>query len=1151
MNLLPKSLTLRVMLSFALASSLAGQAGAIEYGTVTLRQRPAAVDDGLAPMRTYSAADEARLASKRPQSRDAYLARHMSSYGAIAAGVVSRPVSDSGAMFAPASAPTSVYFVPSQMYPIGSTDVIVHGVGDTFTQSETAIAASPNGMVLIAGYNDGRGVSVTPLSASGISRSTNGGVTWDELPIGPGGLGVLPSVTNGSLFGDPDVKWSPGLNSGSGGFVYSSIYVRPVDGRQGVSISTSDATGATWSNPKEVTPSFISGDSGDKPLIDVNQSTGRILAAWTNFTASSSQILSTFSDDGGNTWSTAVAIATLPAASGSVQGAVPRFGPGVSNATAKAYVIFKQLTSTEAHSIMFSQSADGGATWSVPIATAATTFPAPDEVQGVDRTEVNPSMAVNLANGDIYIVYSRNNSVGTGDVAFQAALGGGSFSAPVLINADPGNDRTQFFPSVAVDQTSGAIHVFYYDMGSRTTGDILEVSYSRSTDRGVTFTSPTPLNDRPMHAGYGNDTNQPNLGDYNQGIAYNNVLHSLWGGTDKKPLFSDGQPAGALFGPDTYYDARAVAAAVLSVRAGVPELAEPACVSGTNGNIDPGETIDLAIPLENFAGNAVASATTLTGIAATLSSLTPGVSVVLADAAYPDLAPLATGTNSTPFEIVIDPSFVPGTDIELSLRVIAGGAAIDLPLTLASGSPATPTALINENFDGVTPPALPVGWSSIRGGTTSASSPLWVTNSTFTGSNAAFIGDLGSFRWIRLLSPVVVVPTPVAGAQSYVDVDFDLTYNLEDEPTTQVLAYDGLTLRITDQTVGQTVRSVLAEAFATEIKTGANDHFPKHLPRNNSTAYLDDNSVWSGYSNGTQHIHMRFPGQGMTGRSIQLRFEYTEDGGGKCSAAAPPAATCGAVVDNVVVNFVPLTSGACVLQPHGIGSAQPAIVNQGASTLLTVAVTPAQSPTSTNLAVQADLSGIGGSATQSFYDDGTHGDVTANDNIFTYSANVPVSVAPGPGIILPVSIGDGQARSATTQIGLSLTDIIFQTGLEGPVYSSANCLAVQNSLNIFWEAVRGSHAGCTGVEYTDGNPVQAAANGSFTMNGTSASNLACITPAKYQLAVSANKQTLSGADTLDVLPMTLTLSSDGACFVGHRISGGDDYVATIWNFAGP
>ena len=928
-------------LAVALTMFLAVSAGANEYGKVTLKQQPAHVDDGLSSMPVYSPADAARRVSKQPKTREEFLARHMSSMGAVAAGVRPRyaDAEDAAAVYAPG---TSSPFVPlSPLSAIGGTDTIVHSMSAAGVQSETAIAANPGGTVLIAGYNDLRGLSVSPFSVSGIARSADGGATWSEVPVGPGGLGVLPSVTNGSVYGDPDVKWNPALNSGSGGFVYSSVYVRPGDGLQGMCIYTSDALGQNWNGPKQVTPTFTSGHAADKELIDVNQTTGRILMSWTDFGSTTDQIRTTFSDDGGTTWSTSFLIASAPSGA-EVQGSVPRFNPGTTNANSIAYVIYKAAAaSTEAHSIMGSRSTDGGATWSPPVTITPTTFAAPDQIQGVDRSETNPSMAVNYSNGDVYIVYASNNTKGTGDVAFVRELAGPLVtSAPKLINADPGNDRTQFFPSVAVDQGTGAVHVFYYDMGSRASGDVVEVSYSRSDDGGTTFTRPTPLNDRPMHAGYGNDTSQPNLGDYNQAVAYAGALHSLWGGTDKKPLFSDGQPALSLFGPDTYYDARLTSTNVLAVRAGVPLVTEPGCASG-NGYIDPGETIDLAIPVENFTGNPNASATTFTGITATLSAATPGVSVLVADAMYPDLVPLATGTNFLPFELAIDPGFVPGTDIDLVLAVSSGGASIDLPLTLATGTPGTATALISENFSVGAP--LPAGWSSARGGTTSTGS--WATSQALTpGNSAAYVAESAGYKWLRLFSPIVVVPTPAAGVQSHVDVDFDITYNLEDEPTNDVQAYDGVTLRITDQTAGQTLRSVLAEAFATQITTETIDHFPKHLVRDNNTAYLEDMSVWSGNSNGTRHVQMRFPGEGMTGRSIQLRFEYAQDGSGICASG-----TCGAAIDNVVVNFVPATSDTCIKAASVAltSSANPSVSGQGVTLTANVAAVAAGAGTPT------------------------------------------------------------------------------------------------------------------------------------------------------------------------------------------------------------
>ena len=65
--------------------------------------------------------------------------------------------------------------------------------------------------------------------------------------------------------------------------------------------------------------------------------------------------------------------------------------------------------------------------------------------------------------------------------------------------------------------------------------------------------------------------------------------------------------------------------------------------------------------------------------------------------------------------------------------------------------------------------------------------------------------------------------------------------------------------------------------------------------------------------------------------------------------------------------------------------ATPASAYTGTETLLTVSVTPATQPASTGIQVTADLSNAGGSNSQPLYDDGTHGDVTAGDNIFSYT----------------------------------------------------------------------------------------------------------------------------------------------------------------------
>jgi endonuclease G len=87
--------------------------------------------------------------------------------------------------------------------------------------------------------------------------------------------------------------------------------------------------------------------------------------------------------------------------------------------------------------------------------------------------------------------------------------------------------------------------------------------------------------------------------------------------------------------------------------------------------------------------------------------------------------------------------------------------------------------------------------------------------------------------------------------------------------------------------------------------------------------------------------------------------------------------------------------------------------------LLTVTVSPATNPASTGITVAGDLSTIGGSSTQTFFDDGTNGDSTAGDNTFSYLAAVPANASSG-GRSLTVSVTDAQARTASTAIVLTV-----------------------------------------------------------------------------------------------------------------------------------
>ncbi len=105
--------------------------------------------------------------------------------------------------------------------------------------------------------------------------------------------------------------------------------------------------------------------------------------------------------------------------------------------------------------------------------------------------------------------------------------------------------------------------------------------------------------------------------------------------------------------------------------------------------------------------------------------------------------------------------------------------------------------------------------------------------------------------------------------------------------------------------------------------------------------------------------------------------------------------------------------------PSGSGSATPSTVSPGDSTLLTVSVTPGTNPTSTGLAVTGNLTSIGGSSTQQFFDNGTNGDATSGDNIFSFSTTVAPGTTNGAKS-LPVTITDAQARTGNTSISLTV-----------------------------------------------------------------------------------------------------------------------------------
>ena len=117
--------------------------------------------------------------------------------------------------------------------------------------------------------------------------------------------------------------------------------------------------------------------------------------------------------------------------------------------------------------------------------------------------------------------------------------------------------------------------------------------------------------------------------------------------------------------------------------------------------------------------------------------------------------------------------------------------------------------------------------------------------------------------------------------------------------------------------------------------------------------------------------------------------------------------------------------------PSGVGAADPSAVQPGGATLLTVTVTPGANPPSTGITVSANLASIGGSPTQPFFDDGTNGDVTAGDNVFSYQATVSAGTSTG-NKTLAFSIADAQTRTGSGSISLSVFLALAIHDIQGP-----------------------------------------------------------------------------------------------------------------------
>jgi len=260
--------------------------------------------------------------------------------------------------------------------------------------------------------------------------------------------------------------------------------------------------------------------------------------------------------------------------------------------------------------------------------------------------------------------------------------------------------------------------------------------------------------------------------------------------------------------------------------------------SCTNASIDPGERVTVTVGLRNLGTanttNLVVSLQSSSGINSPSASQTYGVLTANGAAVTRSFSFTAIGTcgatNTATFVL---------QDGATSL----GSLTFRFPLGQTVSTP-----IFSENFDGVTPPALPAGWTT----TASGAESVFVTTTAAhdTVPNSVFVPDPTAIGLSELDSPTIVLPN--ASCQ----LSFRHSYSLES-------TWDGGVLEI----------KIGAGSWTDVVTAGGSFNSGSYSGTLNAGSgnSLANRQAWTGDSSGFITTVANLPAAA-AGHSIQLRW---------------------------------------------------------------------------------------------------------------------------------------------------------------------------------------------------------------------------------------------------------------------------------------
>jgi hypothetical protein len=177
----------------------------------------------------------------------------------------------------------------------------------------------------------------------------------------------------------------------------------------------------------------------------------------------------------------------------------------------------------------------------------------------------------------------------------------------------------------------------------------------------------------------------PTVYSIGQSANYSNCFHDITTGNNESSSNPTNFPAVSGYDLCTGWGTPAGTSLINAMLAGnvTPQLTiVGTTVTGGNGNgaIDPDGCNFLSVLIQNYGGGTAAV------VNATLSTTTPGVTILQAESTYPTLVPAETASNTIPFQISTSPSFVCGAPVVLTLAVTFNGGSSTLTYTNPSSS---------------------------------------------------------------------------------------------------------------------------------------------------------------------------------------------------------------------------------------------------------------------------------------------------------------------------------------------------------------------------------------------------------------------------------------------------------------------------------